>query len=283
MTNILLTFGVFSWHAKATDEIRKISLPLSEGMTRADIYYLYSESPKVAVLILVPGVNENGEFFLKSQKWLDFARENKLGLVALSFASKNEDIENGNGYYYPEKGSGHLLLNGLRQIGNEYEYLPLLIYGFSGGAHFTSRFVEWQPQKIKAWVAYSAAWWDKPQEHETTPPGIIACGSRDYRLEASRQYFWEGREKRKPWLWVELKNIDHVFTLPFDEFIRKYFSTILSFCSPIDYQSIGCWVDIYNYKIVDFDYKAMYPCATGWLPNKNLYFQWKRLSEEHRQ
>lgn len=264
----------------ADGKIEKISLPPARGMIRADIYYFHLHNPKdlKAILILVPGLNGNGEHLLNSVHWRDFAQKYKLGLVGVSFASSLKDINENRGYYHPSKGSGNLLLAGLRKIGKGYDKLPLLMYGFSGGAHFTSRFVEWYPQKIKAWVAYSAGWWDSPRIQAFNPPGIVACGSKDYRLKASRDYFWMGRELKKPWLWMELKNVEHTTVASFDNFIRKYFAAILEGKTK---NGAGCWVDIYNLKIVDIKYVNMYPCATGWLPAEYLYFEWKRLCKEN--
>lgn len=276
----LLSLFFFINRALADEKIEKISLYPSQSMTRADIYYFHHSNQKnfKAILILVPGLNGNGKYLLQSVQWREFAHKYKLGLVGLSFASSIKDINENKGYYYPSTGSGSLLLAGLRKIGKGYDKLPILMYGFSGGAHFTSRFVEWRPQKIKAWVAYSAGWWDSPRIQASNPPGIVACGSKDYRLKASRDYFWLGRELNKPWLWMELNNVGHTTVDSFDNFIRKYFAAILDGNIKND---IGCWVDIYNLKIVDTEYAKMHPCATGWLPAKYLYSEWKRLCREN--
>src|ERR1700704_6423189 len=102
----------------------------------------------------------NGESLVRSPKWIEFARKNKLGLVGLSFASPISAINNGTGYYSVSNGSGKLLLEGILKIYRRE--LPLLLYGTSGGAHFTSRFVQWNPRNVISWSAYAAGWWDEP-------------------------------------------------------------------------------------------------------------------------
>lgn len=110
---------------------------------------LYSWKPVPqprAVLVLAPGYNGNAEYLIRQPAWQDFAKPNQLGLVGLSFASDEELFRSGRGYYYASQGSGDLLLEGLRKVFGKD--LPVLLYGFSGGAHFTSRFTEWKPERV---------------------------------------------------------------------------------------------------------------------------------------
>jgi pimeloyl-ACP methyl ester carboxylesterase len=181
--------------------VEVIHLAPSSNMDRADLYYEILQQntslPK-AVLILSPGCNGNGESLVRSPSWKEFARRNHLALVGLSFASPEKAIHDGTGYYYASKGSGDKFLEGIRKIYGKD--LPLLLYGFSGGAHFTSRFEEWAPSRVIAWCADSAGWWDVPQPSGVSPPGIVACGENDPRYGASLSYFKQGRAAGKPWL-----------------------------------------------------------------------------------
>ena len=117
-----------------------LHLAPASGMDRADLYYVAPINNPKAVLILSPGCNGNGESLIRSPAWQEFASEHHLGLVGLSFSSPEKAIHDGTGYYYASKGSGEKLLEGIRKIYGKD--LPLLLYGFSGGAHFTSRFEE---------------------------------------------------------------------------------------------------------------------------------------------
>ncbi|MFT5622899.1 MAG: pimeloyl-ACP methyl ester carboxylesterase [Bacteroidia bacterium] len=180
-----------------------------------------------AVLVLCPGMNQDGAFFLKESAWMDFAEENDLGVIALNYRSNSDEMYSSarQGYYWPDQGSGAALLEA---IGETYgKDLPIFIYGFSGGAQFTSRFVEWMPERVIAWSAYSAQFWDSPHDNDANPPGIVACGELDgARWQPSFSYFYEGRALGKPWVWVSLDDTGHVRHGAFEGFVRDFFERV---------------------------------------------------------
>ncbi len=253
-------------------EVSSVSLVPAANMTRAELWYEKPTAPPRAVLVLCPGVNGSGEDLIRSPVWQDFARHNNLGLVGLSFASEIEAIHDGTGYYYASKGAGSKLLEGIKEIyGRD---MPLLLYGFSGGAHFTSRFEEWKPESIIAWCAYSAMWWDTPQLREHSAPGIVACGDEDPRIGASLIYFKQGRALGKPWLWVCLPETAHTGSSRLDEFVRRYFSSVLN-------------AQLRNEILVDIDQKIQIADPTGRelltmtavLPSSDLFTNWAALHQ----
>lgn len=92
---------------------------------------------------------------------MDFAKRNNLGVIALNYSSSEEDLyQNRKGYYRLEQGSRQVLLNEIKRVYGKD--LSIVLYGFSGGAQFVSRFVDWCPDRIIAWCAYSAQFWDYP-------------------------------------------------------------------------------------------------------------------------
>jgi len=108
------------------------------------------------------------------------------------------------------------------------EDLPIVVYGFSGGAHFVSRFVEWVPSRVVVWSAYSAQFWDEPSLDENTPPGIVACGEFDgSRWFPTFSYYFKGRQAGKPWTWVSIAETGHHRKGAFEQFVRQYFSAVL--------------------------------------------------------
>ncbi|MPN08728.1 hypothetical protein SDC9_156013 [bioreactor metagenome] len=153
-----------------------------------------------------------------------------------------------------------------------------MIYGFSGGAHFASRFVEWKPESVIAWGAYSAAWWDKPIASESMPPGIVACGTEDERIEASQDFFWDGRELGKPWLWIEVNGAGHSTSSELDSFVREYFDAILKAEGKIMPYNSGIWLDIYDHRTLSAKEAKLRPCAAAWLPDTVLYEKWLLLT-----
>ena len=95
------------------------------------------------VLILVPGCNGDGRNFLSEKRWVEFATRNRLALVGVSFKSPTDLLKDRKGYYDVSRGSGRALLSLLEKAGLTGR--PLLMFGFSGGAHCVSSFVEEYP------------------------------------------------------------------------------------------------------------------------------------------
>jgi pimeloyl-ACP methyl ester carboxylesterase len=252
-------------------EISKIFLQPVRGINRAEVCYIKEEVPKVGVLVLCPGFNEDGSKLIQQKTWQDFAKVNGLGLMGLSFTSAGEDLIEGKGYYYVDQGSGDSLLEAVRKTyGKDW---PLLVYGFSGGAQFTSRFVEWKPDRVLAWCAYSAGWWDAPKKSDICPPGIVACGYKDWdRYGASLVYFKQGRAVGKPWLWVSLADTDHQWSPELDAFVRAYFQSILQTPKPA-----GVWVDIERKEPYARPEAIAQPSMSGWLPDEKLLPLWKQI------
>lgn len=269
VSSLLLSGG----NAVVGGEIQKLSLQPVEGMQRAELLSNRTVANPKAVLVLCPGYNSNGEELITQKEWSEYARKNALGLVELSFASDGSLLQRGKGYYYPAQGSGELLLYGLQKIyGRD---LPILLYGFSGGAHFTSRFAEWKPDRVLAWCAYSAAWWNEPEKSPSMPPGIVVCGDRDpSRYGASLLYFKKGRALGKPWLWVSLPDTGHQSSGKLDRFVRTYFEAILR-CGT----GRGVWMDIDRKEELSLKELSEQPSLSAWLPQENLIPSWKELHE----
>jgi pimeloyl-ACP methyl ester carboxylesterase len=271
--SLLLVMALLS--SACANPVEEFHLAPAPNMERADLYYLPSSSTLKAVLVLCPGVNRSGEELVSSPVWQKFARSNNLGLVGLSFSSPLNHIKDGLGYYYASKGSGDQLLEGIRNIyGGDP---PLLLYGFSGGAQFTSRFEEYAPDHVLTWCAYSAEWWDIPLHKAQNPPGLVACGESDaVRYGASITYFKQGRAVGKPWVWISLPRTDHENSPLLDDFVRKYFSACLNGGSNL---SRGVWVDVDTKLIVSEQEAQNHPSLSAWLPTQQLYDDWKTIHE----
>lgn len=265
-------FGLLGFCSLQADEVKKISLPLISDIQRADIYVMKLTEDPVGVLVLCPGCNGNGKDWIENPIWQDFARSNKLDLAGISFASDVSLLKSGKGYYYASQGSGKLLLDGLQKI--YHREMPLVLYGFSGGAHFISGFVEWKPERVLVWCAYSAEWWAPPVQNELHPPGLVVCGEKDERYGASLIYFKQGRALGKPWLWLCAPETGHSIYPPAEEFIRNYFAAVLSQGNS---NSPGQWVDIDLKTAVESDTVDKQPSITGWLPDPKLLGEWTEV------
>lgn len=249
--------------------IEKFTFPPAVDMDRAEVYAITTIKNPSAVMVLCPGFNWNGGDWVAQRGWREFAVTHNVGLIGLSFASNGALINKRRGYYFASQGSGDLLLDAVCTIyGGD---LPLLVYGYSGGAHFASRFVQWTPGRITAWCAYSAAWWDPPGQHENPPPGIVCCGGDDERLKACQEYFAQGRELGNPWLWVTVPGIKHVTSPKMEDFVRQYFLSVMN----RDYDS--CWVDVNTKSEVSGAEARQSRSSSGWMPHRRLIETWTEI------
>lgn len=253
-------------------EISSVKLPLASDMTRAELSYVAPPPRPRGVLVLCPGCNGNGIGLIRQQAWQDFARRENLVLVGLHFQSPIELLSQCQGYYQASRGSGEALLQGLREICGKD--LPILISGFSGGAHFTTRFIAWKPDRVITWAALGAGVLDAPAPAQTSPPGIMACGANDSRLGGALTFYKQGRAAGKPWLWVEIPHVGHATSPTFDEFIRSYFASRLNQTTPA-----GEWVDIDLKTKISSEEAGKIPALSGWLPSGDLFEPWNQFRE----
>ncbi|MDD4017067.1 MAG: hypothetical protein PHV28_03895 [Kiritimatiellae bacterium] len=156
--------------------------------------------------------------------------------------------------------------------------LSLLLYGFSGGAHFAARFAEWKPERVAAWCAYSAGWWDEPKTSDNMPPGIVACGEADGRLGASLSYFKQGRAAGKPWLWIGVPGNGHSPDGRVEAFVRDYFSAVLDGMATGGVKT-GLWVDVETKTKASEEVLRFHPTGIGWLPDAGLFSAWQSLGK----
>jgi hypothetical protein len=222
-------------------------------------------------------MNSDGVHFLAEEPWVAFAEDHKLGIIAVNFSSDPDRMYGTEqaGYYWPEQGSGMALFEAIKST--YAKDLPILIYGFSGGAQFTSRFVEWKPERIITWAAYSAQFWDDPLASESTPPGIVACGELDgARWFPSFSYFYKGRELGKPWTWVSITETGHHRKGSFEIFVRDYFSRILKTEAAVT----NALVDVDTEQLQAADDSDLQPGLLSWLPNSDLLPQWQKLHHQ---
>jgi hypothetical protein len=198
-------------------------------------------------------------------------------MLALSFASKVELLHQGKGYYYAKSGSRQILLNGIRRgFGRD---LPLLIYGFSGGAHFSSRFVQWCPERVIAWCAYSAAWWDEPRTQKEAPPGIVACGDLDAtRYGQSLTYFLRGRRLNLPWTWVSLPQTAHEASPTLETFAAEFFEGCLDLRERREVDR-PFWCNIETKARMSPAEVSTSPLDAAWMPNSQTAADWSRIHQ----
>jgi predicted esterase len=166
------------------------------------------------VLLLVPGCNGKGGEFLDSREWTDFADREGAVLLAPTFRTNLREIRERSGYYYPGIWSGKAVLDALEELQRRVPIRmdKIFVFGFSAGAHFAHRFALWRPDRVGAFVAYSAGWWDFPDERLKTVPALILCGEDDPRLNASLAFAQKGLVLGCPWIWRSYPGTGHELT-----------------------------------------------------------------------
>jgi len=271
LATLSVVLGLSAPQVFSTEDVRRISFPATGDITRADVYFLKTTNVVKAVLVLCPGDNGNGAILIGRQSWQQFAARQSIGLIGISYASDPKLLSQNSGYYAADQGSGKYLLQAIEQAyGSD---LPILMYGFSGGAHFTSRFLAWAPEKVLVWCAYSAAWWNDPVPGPASPPGIVVCGELDgARYMASLDYFKRGRELQKRWTWISLPETGHEISNDLDEFVQSYFTTLL-----LDGKRPGAWYDITTKKPLSPAIVQQYPSLACWLPSESVADGWMHL------
>jgi pimeloyl-ACP methyl ester carboxylesterase len=165
------------------------------------------------VLVLVPGYNGKGEQMLDA-RWKAFATKHGLVLLAPTFRAEGKENNEGKGYYYPEQGSGEVMEKALKEVGKRTgeETDQVLFFGFSAGAHYVHRFALWKPQRVKAFVAYSAGWWSEPTAQLRKVSALVMCGEADERYGATFEFFKKGQRLGCPWVWRSYAGTGHTLT-----------------------------------------------------------------------
>jgi hypothetical protein len=253
----------------ASDKIETLRFRPAENMTRAEIHCVQTVAKPRAVLVLCPGMNGNGIREISEDKWQEFARSQDLGLMSISFSSDAGLLEHGKGYPFAGDGSGQILLDAVRQkYGAD---IPLLLYGFSSGAFFTELFADWKPGRVLAWSAHATGWYGAQKYNDV--PGLITCGDMDEtRYGGAIVYFKQGRAQGKRLLWLSLAGLSHSTLAGQEEFVRRYFESVLR-----GDPNAAQWVDVDRKTIISKQDAAKAPALAGWFPDGSLLSEWTRI------
>ncbi len=246
-----------------------VLLPPSDEILRADFRVIaWTDQKPRAVLVLCPGQNGDGKEYLSDPAWRDFVRKERFAIVIPAFASSDWDLMDRKGYFEASRGSGEMLLGVLESAG--WSGLPIFLYGFSGGAHFAMTFAASFPQRVRAFCAYSFAWWSPPPD-SLKCPALIACGESDaVRHGSALAYFQSGRSAGKPWTWIALPGQEHDTSPMLESFAREFISAAL-------HNSPESRVEVDNATGAVVKGRAWNPIFTSVLPSATLREHWWRL------
>ncbi len=243
-------------------------LPAQGEITHAEVFIRPAgKKAPSAVVVLCPGQNGSAEDWLRQPDWQAFAERHNLALAGLYFQSRDEDLQNGRGYFVASRGAGKLLEEALSRAG--LGHLPIFLYGFSGGAHFAASYAAWHPEKVLGFCAYSFGWWKAPPAGLSSP-ALIVCGQADgARYGATFAYFQAGRRQGKPWAWVSLEATPHAPSGKLEHFVRSYIECLLA--SPPER------VIVNNLTKRVMDAQESSELSTSVLPRRDLLPAWRDI------
>lgn len=268
---LLVVIPVISALATLSAKIQHFELLPDVEITHKAIDYRLNDRA-TAVLVLMPGCNGNGRKLILEASWAAFAEEKNFSLAGITFKTPEDVLKRKKGYYDASLGSGQALVTLLEKTG--MGNLPIILFGFSGGAHFVSSFAESHPNRTFAWCAYSAAWWgDVGKQGHSAPPGIIACGGEDIRLGASLTYFKSLRADGRPVSWIELPNTGHSRNNTFEDFVRDWFSAEQERRKK---RRNGIWCDLGNGDVID-ENSICNKVNKSWFPSIDTLNKWRTL------
>jgi predicted esterase len=265
-------------------KLESLAINSKEGVVPFFLYLPSSPSettnhPPSGVLLLIPGYNGSGEKML-DDRWKHFADDHSLVLLAPTFTSTNSPQElRTKGYYYPEQGSGTVIEEALSEV-HRRTGAPVdkvLIFGFSAGAHLAHRFALWKPDRVEAFVAYSAGWWSDPTPALRGVPALIMCGESDERYEPTRAFMERGMALHLPWIWRSYKETGHQLTPAVrsmaEAFLAEEANRLKSGSGIPAPQLYG---DIQSYQVVPFSDRETIPEALRVpLPSESVANVWK--------
>ncbi len=207
----------------------------------------------------------------------------RIVLFSLHLLSKQWERENnhGKGYYFPEQGSGKILEDGIAEAGMRYgvQTERVLFFGFSAGAHVSHRFALWKPERVAAYVAYSAGWWSEPTEKMRDVPALIMCGEADPRYDPSFEFFKKGRDLSAPWIWRSYEDTGHTLTPAVrtmaEEFLAYHAARLRGLATKEWKEPVPLHGDIQSYEVTAEREKVAEEFRVT-LPSKGIADVWRR-------
>lgn len=130
-----------------------------------------------AVVVFVPGSNDDGRDFPDYRGMRKWADRHSVATVGCKFEDINPDaIE---GYADAKGGSGQALLDFLAK--QKLSNLPIYLWGFSAGGQFNYEFACWKPELVKAFVVNKGGFYYTALAPEATRriPGLFFTGRTD--------------------------------------------------------------------------------------------------------
>jgi uncharacterized protein (TIGR03435 family) len=241
------------------------------------------DEPTRAVLLLLPGYNDDGRKNLKDPLWQDFARRNRLALVACFFQGDYADAPSGSGDALQEALAGFARQSSHPEVASA----PLLLYGASAGGQFNYNFVIWKPARVMAFIVNKGGFYnDQPPDPQAyATPGLFFLGLKDqpFRVEAITKIWTDGRQKGALWALAPQPESGHEFSRTPD-LSRIFFQSVLNARMSGDSIAIRAmeervgWIgDLSTHEIHPTYPDSLPNLRAAWLPDQTFADAWKEF------
>ena len=172
-----------------------------------------------AIVVLMPGSNEDGRSAVNDPMWQAFAKRHNLGLLGCCFTDKPHDQSFIEYYVNVSQGSGQALLDALDLLAEHSKHpelatVPMLLWGMSAGGEFNYEFVAWKPERVIAFIVnkggiYYSALLSKAARDV---PGFLFIGGKDleFRTNTIVGLFAVNRRASALWALAEEPSAAHI-------------------------------------------------------------------------
>jgi len=206
------------------------------GQAQFRLWYPDGGRPIQAVVVLVPGSNDDGRPLIEDASWQAFATRRNLALLGCSFVDKPHPQMFVEAYADASKGSGQALVGALAEFAGQLRrpglaQAPLLLWGMSAGGQFNYEFVAWKPERVAGFIVNKGGFYYSallsPEARQV--PGLMFVGGRDLeaRQDAIRGLFAINRRAGALWALIEEQGVAHVVGRSRD-IAEMYFDELIS-------------------------------------------------------
>ncbi len=245
-----------------------------------------------AVVVLTHSYNSNGLGFANSPYWQEFARIEKVAILAVYLSNFQGFI---NSYTDAGGGSGKAMLKSLEllsnRIGKDYiKDLPLLMRGYSAGGVFSYSFSGFLPERMLAFANIRGGGMSETSENNIQVPGLMFYAENDsqQRNFIIVDIIANKRLQNAQWALIKEPAYDHFGPLEkAEDMIQLFFSKVLAKrLDPVTNHVINLderqgWLGS-NAKLEAYDFTT-YPynkASSSWLIDEEFAQKWIEFQQE---
>jgi hypothetical protein len=210
----IIAFVIYFYFVRAIDGgVTDISFAAGANYDKAKFRLWRPEGAQSirAVVVLMPGSNQDGRPDVHDPFWQNFARRNNVALVGCYYTIAPN-------YVKAAQGSGQALLEALQVFSGRFQHLqlenaPLLLWGFSAGGEFNYEFTAWKPERVIAFIVNKGGVYFSTllPSAARRVPGLLLSGERDSdsRKRTISALFALNRRAGALWAFAEEPNASH--------------------------------------------------------------------------